>query len=128
MKNKAHLTEKGLDQIRLIKMLINKGIQNINFILLNNFFFYFCMINLIIVILGAFTCSSIVLSVAFTIFMFRIVFGGYSFYLNILSDLNRREILYAFLSCSIYQFIWNLPLFSILNGLIILYFNFDKCN
>ena len=44
-------------------------------------------------VLGAFACSSIVLSAAFTIFMFnRIVFGGsLSPYLSMLSDLNRRE-------------------------------------
>ena len=49
-------------------------------------------------IIGAFACSSIVLSAAFTIFMFnRIVFGGYySPYLNMLSDLNRREYFMLF--------------------------------
>jgi len=49
-------------------------------------------------VLGAFACSSIVLSAAFTIFMFnRIVFGGsLSSYLSMLSDLNRRELFMLF--------------------------------
>jgi hypothetical protein len=49
-------------------------------------------------VIGAFACSSIVLSAAFTIFMFnRIVFGGsYSPYLSMLSDLNRREFFMLF--------------------------------
>src|SRR3954470_4559277 len=49
-------------------------------------------------VIGALACSSVVLSAAFTIFMFnRIVFGGYySPYLNMLSDLNRREFYMLF--------------------------------
>ena len=86
-------------------------------------------------VLGAFACSSIVLSAAFTIFMFnRIVFGGYYYpYLSMLSDLNRVEffMLFFLVTFTILLGVYPAP---ILDGLhysvsaLIYYSNFDNFN